>query len=52
MLYEVITPAEDDQDSAATTPTPIADLSLTKVVDNATPDVGSNVVFTLRNNFV
>jgi uncharacterized repeat protein (TIGR01451 family) len=40
-------PAEDDQDNALTTPNPVADLSLTKTVDNATPDVGSNVVFTV-----
>jgi uncharacterized repeat protein (TIGR01451 family) len=38
---------EDDYAEATTTPVPIADLSLAKVVDNATPDVGSNVVFTL-----
>jgi uncharacterized repeat protein (TIGR01451 family) len=40
-------PAEDDQDSASTTPVPIADLSLTKAVDNPTPNVGANVVFTV-----
>lgn len=38
---------ENDQDSAGTTPIPSADLSLTKTVDNATPDVGSNVTFTI-----
>jgi uncharacterized repeat protein (TIGR01451 family) len=38
---------EDDYAEASTTPVPVADLSLAKVVDNATPDVGSNVVFTL-----
>ncbi|MEL6483214.1 MAG: hypothetical protein AAFP96_00040, partial [Bacteroidota bacterium] len=39
--------AENDQDSAGTTPIPVADLSLTKTVDNETPDVLDNVVFTL-----
>ncbi len=33
--------------SEMTTVTPSADLSLTKVVDNAIPDVGSNITFTL-----
>ena len=45
-------PSEDDQDTATTTPStppadPVADLSLTKDVDNATPLVGQNVVFTI-----
>ncbi|MEM6892933.1 MAG: gliding motility-associated C-terminal domain-containing protein [Bacteroidota bacterium] len=39
--------AENDQDSAGTTPIPVSDLSLTKTVDNETPDVLDNVVFTL-----
>ena len=39
-------PAEDDQASVTVTPQS-ADLSLTKIVDNATPNVGANVVFTL-----
>ena len=45
-------PAEDDQDSAVTTPTPVIDLSLTKSVDNATPASGSQIVFeiTVENN--
>jgi uncharacterized repeat protein (TIGR01451 family) len=38
---------QDDDDTAATTPNPIADLSLTKSVSNATPDVGTNVTFTV-----
>ena len=38
---------EDDYAEVSTTPTAVADLSLTKVVDNAAPAVGSNVVFTL-----
>ncbi|WP_394750899.1 PKD domain-containing protein [Spongiimicrobium salis] len=42
--------AEDDQDSALTTPTPIADLSLLKTVDNEFPDVSDNVTFTLTLN--
>ncbi len=37
----------NNEASVATTPTPIVDLSLTKTVDNATPDVGSNVVFSV-----
>lgn len=37
---------EDDQDSADVTPQ-IADVSLTKAVSNATPNVGDNVTFTL-----
>ncbi|MEN1783890.1 MAG: gliding motility-associated C-terminal domain-containing protein [Bacteroidota bacterium] len=39
--------AEDDQDEAVVTPQIIVDLSLTKTVDNATPLVTDNVVFTL-----
>ena len=39
---------EDDQDSAGLTPA-IADLSLTKTVDNASPNVGDNVTFTLTS---
>ena len=38
---------EDDYDSIGTTPAAVSDIELTKVVDNATPLVGSNVVFTL-----
>jgi uncharacterized repeat protein (TIGR01451 family) len=38
--------AEDDQDSVTVTPE-VADLSLTKDVDDATPTVGQDVVFTL-----
>ncbi|SNY95439.1 gliding motility-associated C-terminal domain-containing protein [Flagellimonas pacifica] len=38
---------ENDQDSAGTTPIPAADLALDKTVDNASPDVGSNVTFTV-----
>ncbi|KAF2336918.1 PKD domain-containing protein [Flavobacterium daemonense] len=38
--------SEDDEDNAVTTPiSPLADLSLTKTVDNATPLVGSLVTF-------
>ncbi|WP_160213735.1 SdrD B-like domain-containing protein, partial [Phaeodactylibacter xiamenensis] len=39
--------SEDDEDSAETTPNPIIDLELTKVVDNATPNVGEEVTFTV-----
>ncbi|MEO8495398.1 MAG: SpaA isopeptide-forming pilin-related protein, partial [Planctomycetota bacterium] len=37
---------EDDQGEASLT-TPIADLSLTKTVDNPSPNIGQNVTFTL-----
>ena len=37
----------NNTDSKSTTPVPQADLVITKGVDHATPDVGSNVVFTL-----
>ena len=42
-------PTEDDQDSATITPTSI-DLSLTKTVNNAAPNVGESVVFTINVN--
>ncbi|MCA9123215.1 MAG: DUF11 domain-containing protein [Planctomycetaceae bacterium] len=38
--------AEDDQDNADITPQ-IADVSLTKTVNNATPNVGDNVTYTI-----
>ncbi|MDF0707753.1 gliding motility-associated C-terminal domain-containing protein [Flagellimonas okinawensis] len=38
---------ENDQDNAGTTPIPSADLNLDISVDNATPDVGSEVTFTI-----
>jgi uncharacterized repeat protein (TIGR01451 family) len=38
---------QDDDDTQLVNPTPVADLSLDKSVDNATPAVGQNVVFTL-----
>jgi len=41
--------AEDDQDDAAVTPQ-VVDLSLTKTVSNATPNVGNNVTFTITTN--
>ena len=44
--------SEDDQDIAETTPIPLADLSLTKTVDNETPDVDDTVTFTLTLNNV
>ncbi len=37
----------DDHDTASTTPVPTADLTLTKTVDVGTPDVGTDVVFTI-----
>jgi large repetitive protein len=39
-------PDENDQDSATVTPEAI-ELSLTKMVDNGTPDLGDNVTFTI-----
>jgi uncharacterized repeat protein (TIGR01451 family) len=39
--------SEDDQDSAGVTPNPVSDLELSKVVDNTTPLVGDNVIFTI-----
>ncbi|MFO0807782.1 MAG: SdrD B-like domain-containing protein [Gemmataceae bacterium] len=38
---------EDDDDTATVTPGQIADLSLTKTVDNARPNVGQTVTFTI-----
>jgi len=38
---------EDDYAEVSTTPSAVADLSLTKIIDNGAPNVGSNVVFTL-----
>jgi uncharacterized repeat protein (TIGR01451 family) len=41
-------PTEDDQASVAVTPLPeFADLGLTKTVDNATPNVGDTITFTI-----
>jgi LPXTG-site transpeptidase (sortase) family protein len=38
---------EDDDDTVSVTPNPVADLSLTKTVNNSSPVVGNNVTFTL-----
>jgi uncharacterized repeat protein (TIGR01451 family) len=38
---------EDDDDIQVVTPKPVADLSLDKSVDNPTPNVGDNVIFTV-----
>ncbi len=40
-------PAEDDQDNAVITVPEVADLSLTKVVDNNTPIVGGSITYTV-----
>ncbi len=40
--------SEDDQDTVTPSPTGLADLSLTKTVDNTTPNVGDMVEFTLN----
>ena len=37
----------NDSDSASTTPVPVVDLSITKTVNNETPNVGTNVTFTI-----
>ena len=37
----------NNSSSASTTPWPLADVGVTKVVDNTTPNVGSDVVFTI-----
>lgn len=42
--------SEDDQDTVVPVPDGLADLSLTKVVDNPTPNVGDVVEFTLNVN--
>ena len=42
-------PAEDDQDSITVTPQS-SDLSLSKIVDDATPVAGQNIVFTITLN--
>ncbi|MGN7515645.1 MAG: gliding motility-associated C-terminal domain-containing protein [Allomuricauda sp.] len=38
---------ENDQDNAGTTPIPLADLALNVSVDNQSPDVGTQVTFTI-----
>ncbi len=40
-------PVEDDEAFVAVDPIPVSDVELTKTVDNLTPFVGTNVVFTL-----
>ncbi len=39
--------SENDQDTAVVMPVPVIDLSLDKMVDNSTPNVGDTVTFTL-----
>ncbi len=39
--------SEDDQDNASVSPQAASDISLTKTVDNATPNVGGTVEFTI-----
>jgi uncharacterized repeat protein (TIGR01451 family) len=41
---------DNNSDDACTTPVPQADLAIVKTVDNATPNVGSQVTFTLLAN--
>ncbi|MGB5242752.1 MAG: gliding motility-associated C-terminal domain-containing protein, partial [Lutimonas sp.] len=45
-------PSEDDWASVTTAPTAVSDIELTMVVDNNSPNVGSNVVYTItvQNN--
>ncbi|OQY42126.1 MAG: hypothetical protein B6242_16510, partial [Anaerolineaceae bacterium 4572_78] len=45
-IEEDLNPANDEDDDT-TVPNPVADLEIIKTVDNATPNVGENVVFTL-----
>lgn len=40
-------PAEDDQDEVVVIPEPLVDLSITKIADNLTPNVGNQIVFTV-----
>ncbi|QCX37144.1 DUF11 domain-containing protein [Aureibaculum algae] len=40
-------PDDDESDTISVSPTAVSDLSMTKTVSNATPYVGSNVIFTL-----
>uniref|UniRef100_UPI00330641F9 T9SS type B sorting domain-containing protein n=1 Tax=uncultured Croceitalea sp. TaxID=1798908 RepID=UPI00330641F9 len=42
--------SEDDQDNAIVNPIEAADLSLSKIVDNSTPFVNEDVIFTLSVN--
>ncbi len=39
--------AEDDQDSVSINPTPIVDVSISKIADDLTPNVGEEIVFTV-----
>ncbi|TAI47214.1 PKD domain-containing protein [Flagellimonas allohymeniacidonis] len=41
---------EDDQDDVVINPVSVVDLSLTKTIDDITPDVNTNVVFTITVN--
>ncbi|WP_298365027.1 gliding motility-associated C-terminal domain-containing protein [uncultured Lutibacter sp.] len=41
------TPGEDDDDEVTLAPTPIVDISLQKTINNMTPNVGTDVIFTL-----
>lgn len=41
-------PSEDDQDSLTLTPTQNVDLAITKQINNATPNVGSTVQFSIE----
>ncbi|NEQ74935.1 MAG: DUF11 domain-containing protein [Okeania sp. SIO2C9] len=43
-------PSEDDQDSATVSPEEVADLSVEKTVDNANPNVGDDITFTIELN--
>ena len=39
---------DDESDSISVTPTPVSDLTIAKTVSNATPLVGSNIIFTIE----
>ncbi|WP_306354237.1 gliding motility-associated C-terminal domain-containing protein [Flavobacterium sp. '19STA2R22 D10 B1'] len=47
---ETYSTPDDNTSTVTPVPVPITDLSIVKTVDNATPDVGSTVVFTLAVN--
>ena len=40
-------PYEDDEDDAVISPVPLIDLQLTKGVNNGTPNVGQNIIYTI-----
>jgi len=41
------TPSEDDQDEVVVSPNPLVDVSVTKMADDLTPNVGDQIIFTI-----